>query len=414
MKKTKQKGFLGQSRKFVRTSIFVTIFALIGVYGLVMSHAAATPSVRFVLFCAQDKCSGNVSTVRFRGHQVQNWYKSQLGAGHTFHMMNTIKVTGSHNAAWYSGGNSSVDGSTTNTIARIYKNEASKLHETNVKTVVVLGFPSMGHCGVTYSGEWLSVIDPQSYVLAGHDCRTYQNSVYAHELGHTFNLARIGGNERADGTVMDGNACSGKTLGHCSMNSTDRSYLLNSQSSWFPNVTSSSIEPDAEASDATSFQDVVPLYEYQSDGCTDHIYSTTYATGTWAPEGNGCWYNYKGIAAYALQASDSATLPLKVYYNAGNHKHFYTTHPETACYGYPIEYCSYNLEANLAYIYTSQPYLAVKIADYKNSGNNHVLSTHPGDSCPNGAGGGGSDLVTVCLFPWFQDVGFVYNADPSN
>ncbi len=250
--KNKKQGFLGRSRRFIKVGSFILIFCLIGIGGLLLTHAATSPSVRFVLFCAPDRCSGSVTTINNRALAVRSWYKGQLG-GRTFRMLTTKKVTGHHTSDWYRTGTNIP---AINTSDNIYKYE-SWLHEPNVKTVVILGFPSMDHCGSTPqwtdpSLDWLAVVDPYSQVIGGSDhyCPV-QSPVYAHELGHTFNLQHV----TESYNLMNGNiACSGSTLGNCHFNSSQKSYLLLYRSSWFPSVNS--------ANSAGYDPDYVPYIEY--------------------------------------------------------------------------------------------------------------------------------------------------------
>ena len=213
-----------------RFLIFILVFANIGMAYLYFSQAA-TYNVRFVLFCATDSCSGSVSTLDGYRGSVRSWYGGKLGR--TFTSLSTIKVTGSHNAAYYSGGSRS---DTVKTWNNVYADLNAKGYiNTYTKTVVQLGFRSMGNCGVgSYDGT-LAISDPFK------GCSSIQPSVLAHELGHTFKLAGTSDMHRYDGTLMNAPlACNGATLSNCALNSTDRSWLLNNRAYWFPNSTTTS------------------------------------------------------------------------------------------------------------------------------------------------------------------------------
>ena len=213
-----------------RFLIFILVFANIGMAYLYFSQAA-TYNVRFILFCATDSCSGSVSTLDGYRSNVRSWYGGKLGR--TFTSLSTIKVTGSHNAAYYSGGSRS---DTVKTWNNVYADLNAKGYiNTYTKTVVQLGFRSMGNCGVgSYDGT-LAISDPFK------GCSSIQPSGLAHERGHTFKLAGTSDMHRYDGTLMNAPlACNGNALSSCALNSTDRSWLLNNRAYWFPNSTSTS------------------------------------------------------------------------------------------------------------------------------------------------------------------------------
>jgi hypothetical protein len=130
-------------RKLSARILFVLIFALLGVAGLLYSRAATQPSVRFVLFCATDKCSGSVDAIDRRVNYSQGWFQKQLGNSHTFRKLPTKKITGIKSAYWYShhypsGATSkSADWKNTrtqNTYYNLYYYQPN-LKEDNVKTI---------------------------------------------------------------------------------------------------------------------------------------------------------------------------------------------------------------------------------------------------------------------------------------
>lgn len=392
---SEKKGFLGMARSKVRRAIFIATFALVGVAGLYFSQAATQPSVRYVIFCATDSCNYGLTTatVQDRAIGVRNWYKSKLGDDRTFRLLQTKRVTGSHTASWYRNGASVGDaGSMIDKLAR-----ESVLKEKNVKVVAILGFKGMNRCGVGYIPGPLAVVDPTNT-----DCATYQNSVYGHELGHLFGL-----NHTTDGTLMNQPAaCSAKTLAYCSLNSNQRSSLLNNYSSWFPKpatASTSTSDPDVVSGDATSTEPIAPpppvvspvmLYKYYNESSIDNLYSTdrndpakpsygysyqgcvaqimptqvsgtipvyryynsanngafggdTLLTGTRDDAGMGNYgYGYVGLVGYIFTSQQAGTVPLKQYFaGAPKTDHFYTTEAWTS------GFLDYNYEVSLGYVY---------------------------------------------------------------
>ena len=222
-KSSKKPGLLERSGRLTRIGILVVIIVFCAA-GLNLVKSAPNPSVRFVLFCSTDECSGSKAKVNTLAHQVRGWYKKQLGGGKTFRMLKTKKVVGDHSASWYRSGPNGYD------IQNIWEKiqDEGKLEETNVKVVAVLGF-SADRCGIG-GPPYLGVVAP----LSGR-CNGYMNSAYAHELAHTWDLARTGDGHRTDGSLMhQPAACNANTLGRCKLNSTDRSFLLNNRKDWFP------------------------------------------------------------------------------------------------------------------------------------------------------------------------------------
>lgn len=213
-----------------RAIIFVLFFANIGVAYLLFSQAG-TYNVRFVYFCASNACSGSysASTLNTSAGQIQTWYGQKLGK--TFTRLTTVKVVGSQPASYYYGGGSY---NSVNTYNNVYKDLSAKGYiNSNTKVVVQLGFRSMANCGIaSYDGP-LALADPQK------GCSSIQASVLAHELGHSFRLATTSSMHRTDGTLMhEPLACNGAVISSCTLNSSDRSWLLGSRAYWFPTSTS--------------------------------------------------------------------------------------------------------------------------------------------------------------------------------
>ncbi|HSW85442.1 MAG TPA: hypothetical protein VLF79_02400 [Candidatus Saccharimonadales bacterium] len=183
----------------------------------------------------------------------RSWYKAQLGSGRTFRMLQPKIVKGTHSAYFYistfrssCSGYAGQDLHSCNTLNNIhyYESQQTYLNEPNVKTVAILGFKIGGHCGVSDTPGWLATVAPFD------GCSSNQSAVYAHELGHTFGLGHV-----PDGSLMDSVwACSGRSLGSCNLNSSQRSYLLNYRSNWFPSI--------LNAAGATYDPDYVPYTEY--------------------------------------------------------------------------------------------------------------------------------------------------------
>ena len=226
--------------KTAKLLIFVLLFANIGLYQLVSSNAA-TYSVRFIYFCASDKCNSNYSTssVDNYGNQVKSWYGGKLGR--TFTKISTIKITGSHPASYYTGGYDYTTDTraTDQTILRIRQELINRnLGSAYTKNMVMIGFRSMHNCGVGSVNDIIAVSDPQK------GCSSIQPTVMGQELAHTWGVAAgsgTSGYHRTDGSVMNAPlACNGNTLSNCALNSADRSFLLNNRIVWFPNVVSSS------------------------------------------------------------------------------------------------------------------------------------------------------------------------------
>ncbi|MDL2363095.1 MAG: hypothetical protein QFB86_01785 [Patescibacteria group bacterium] len=323
-------------RKTLRLLIFILLFANVGLATALSSHAATPRMVRVVIFCANDKCDNSIytSTVLNRTKVVQSFYKDQLNNGRTFRLDTTVKkIYGSHPASWYPRGtDTSADAPTINTFNNIYYKEANiNLSDPDVKTIVVLGFKSLNHCGVGAGG--LAIADPS------YGCSSYQNSVYAHELGHTFGLDHL-----TDGTVMSLNACNGNTLGRCKFASSSLSYLRNVTSqTWFPLQSEDPTfryEPylDPAPAPAPTGSGIVNFYKYYSESLIDNLYSTDRYDSAKTTDG----YSYQGCVAQIYGGQSAGTVPLYRYFNSGNNGAFggdsyYTTTRNDAglaAYGY--------------------------------------------------------------------------------
>jgi hypothetical protein len=262
-------------------------------------------------------------------------------------MLTTKKIIGTHSASYYRGGGSVSADRTFNGLLH-----ETSLQEPYVKVVVILGFKSMDHCGAgadesSYVPGWgLAVIDPF------RGCQTFQNSVYAHELGHTFGLGHTN-----DGTLMQsGTDCNGRTLSSCVLNSSQRSWLLQNRKSWFPSTnsaSSSSYDPDAVAYADVSYADepnLVYLYKYYNSGIIDNLYSTD---GDDPSLSQG--YGYYGCVASIFDRQASGTIPLYRYYNSASNgafggDSFYTVSRNDAGYA---NY-GYGYAGVVGYVFSSQ------------------------------------------------------------
>lgn len=207
--------------------IFVLVFANVGTVYMLRSKAA-TYQVRFVLFCAKDKCSGSTTTLDGHANKVRSWYKSSLGR--TFNKATTVKITGYKYAADYNNGTRSAS---ENTIINIKNELVSRkiIVDNYTKYVIQLGFKSMSNCGIGYQGGVVAMADPL------YGCSSRQPTVLAHELGHNLSIARTSTYHRSDYTLMHAPyACNGAdlTTTYCKVNSTDKSYLQTYQKAFLP------------------------------------------------------------------------------------------------------------------------------------------------------------------------------------
>jgi len=158
-------------------------------------------------------------------NQAQSWYQGQVGK--TFQIASVEVVYGSHPSSFYANTGSS--GASGNTALNI----ASEIGQPNVKTVVLLGFPSMTNWGIasTHDNDVndTAVADPFRINNAG-----LNSAVLAHELGHTLlwntpDPYKGSSDHTSDGTLMNAPAaCSSRSLSSCVLNRTQAGLIANS------------------------------------------------------------------------------------------------------------------------------------------------------------------------------------------
>lgn len=219
-------------RGVARAILFVLIFANTAMAYLAVTSAASY-YVRFVYFCASNSCSTarTSSTVNTYGSQVQSWYTGKVGK--SFPRATTYKIVGQHTASYYyTHGTNGYPSGTGYSTERTYYNVYNELVargwiNSYSKVVVVLGFRSMANCGV--GGGNFALSDPQK------GCASIQQSVLAHELGHTFlKSSSADHTTNSDYNFMHAPlACNGKTLSYCTMYSSQRTTI--SSRPWFNN-----------------------------------------------------------------------------------------------------------------------------------------------------------------------------------
>jgi hypothetical protein len=210
------------SSKVARMIILLLIFVNIGAFYLVSAHASTTRNITFILFCARDQCSGDVTRLNNTGFNIYTWYGKQTGK--SFTAGKTIRIDGWQNASFYGGPYYSTD--------RTWENINNELRFRGIipadgskKVIVQLGFRSMSNCGVGESYGQLAISDPFK------GCSNIQNSVLAHELAHTI-LGRV---HTSDGRLMHAPlACNGKDLNNCLLADSHKSVF---RASPFFNVT---------------------------------------------------------------------------------------------------------------------------------------------------------------------------------
>lgn len=195
--------------------------AIVAAWGIILTHADSPYAVRFVLFCSTDSCTGNQSALDTYAHQVQDFYKIQLGR--TFYYGGVSVIHGTHPSAYYGNGNFSSE-ATWHNVA----NEPNVAVD-GFKTVVMLGFHSMSNCGIAAENGPVAIGDPL------YGCSNIESSVLAHELGHTFGLDPFSGDYHTrDGSLMNTPlACGGRPLNTCSITGSERDWLLQNRGYWF-------------------------------------------------------------------------------------------------------------------------------------------------------------------------------------
>lgn len=273
--------------KIAKPLAFALVFANIGVFLLLKSHAA-TYSVQFVYFCASDACDTqwNQGTVDLHANEIKSWYRQKVGK--EFNKLPTLFVRGSGSARYYTSNTSfGGDGATARTYYNIANDQAMKnIMSSNIKTVVMLGFKSMSNCGVA-SGS-LAISDPT------YACKEIQPTVLAHELGHTL-LSSSNNDHTTDRTLMHQPlACSGSPLARCELNSTHKNIMENS--AWF---NSSSPEYDNASCDSVSapnsveagqaFSATIKMFNSGTTTWQLGSGSTNWKLGSSNPRGNTTW-----------------------------------------------------------------------------------------------------------------------------
>ncbi len=206
---------LAISSKAARMLIVTLILTNIGMAFVISSFAESAYLTRTILFCAQDQCGGSLTDLNNASVSAQVWYGKNTGR--TFARLNAEIVRGDQNASYYGAGKLS----TNETYWRIHSELSRKGYiNSNTKAIVQLGFRSMSNCGVAEGvGGRLALSDPFK------GCGNIQESVIAHELGHTM----FGTGHTSDGTLMHAPlACSGNVLANCRIQAGQAALVNNS------------------------------------------------------------------------------------------------------------------------------------------------------------------------------------------
>lgn len=205
---------LGISSKVARMIILLLVFMNLGMIFVVASHADAY-TTRTILFCSSDQCSGDLNALNNSAVSAQVWYGKNTGR--TFSRLTAEIVRGDQPASYYGAGSYS----TSETYWRIHSELSRKgLINGTTKAIVQLGFRSMSNCGVAEGvGGRMALADPFK------GCSNIQDSVIAHEIGHTL----FGTNHVSDGTLMHAPlACNGNNLSNCRIQSGQAPMVNNS------------------------------------------------------------------------------------------------------------------------------------------------------------------------------------------
>lgn len=215
---------LKMASKKARMLILILIFVNYGAYFTILSYADAY-SVQFILFCGSGpgECVGDVNQLDLDAGTVNVWYGVQTGQ--TFTRQPTILVNGERSASYYRGGSAT---NTATTHSRLYEELSRRgILTTTTRIVVRMGFPSMVNCGVADVPDGLlAIADP---FARGGLCANIQDSVMAHELGHTI----LGGSHTSGGNLMAAPlACNGVVLNSCD-NLTEAQKNVFRASPWF-------------------------------------------------------------------------------------------------------------------------------------------------------------------------------------
>lgn len=193
---------LGVSSKTARMIILTLVFMNLGMIFVVASYANSAYTTRTILFCAQDQCGGSLTDLNNASVSAQVWYGKNTGR--TFARQTAELIRGDQKASYYGAGSLS----TAETYWRIHSELSRKGYiNGNTKAIVQLGFRSMSNCGVAEGvGGRMALVDPFK------GCSNIQDSVIAHEIGHTL----FGTNHVGDGTLMHAPlACNGNALSNC-------------------------------------------------------------------------------------------------------------------------------------------------------------------------------------------------------
>ena len=358
--------------------------------GCVQSAAVETdthpPSVRFVLFCAKDRCDTSLDTVDTMSKKVQSWFRDQLDPAHprTFRRLKTVKVVSDHSVAYFRAGGDAQSSETHHHIYQELKDRKPAVNPDNAKvaprayidgaddttkTIVVLGFrdgasssqsndAGLGNCGVTVSynsnDPVLGVVDQ---TVAGKRCTGFATMNAAHELVHTWGIANhvVGDTlmNGAVGTVGHGYACGNhdgtptsqlRSFNDCNLDRGQAGWLRDNRSGWFtsPSANASGVvlafapvdygvpRWDSPATAAVGF------YRYWNQAVGDHYYTIGRDDAALATLG----YQYEGCEASVLVTSAPGSVPLRRMWSTTNTDHYYTTDSDVSgaeMLGYQLE-----------------------------------------------------------------------------
>ncbi len=221
-----------------------------------IAEAAATPSVKVVLFCATDACSMPRAGVTLNNYAttVQSFYTVQLKK--QFNLLPSVTINGTHPASYYRtcnfpanqqqncptepnphcriepGGCTPSTPAVRSTFFNSFNNISSELASRGLyptaPTLYVAGFPTGARsaCGYTddIPGKWSLVdfTDPQ-FNASCQNTLNFDYEVAAHELGHIYGLNHTSTSEPADIMTPLPTACQFPSA--CSFNTSHISQL---------------------------------------------------------------------------------------------------------------------------------------------------------------------------------------------